>query len=729
MTVSHDSSWTVAPGVTHTELRVAAAGGAASIHVVEIDAGCRHVSVRACSPGGGAGRLDTVGSMLDELGGCGLRVVAGVNADFFNAAGVPAGLQISDGEIATSPAVTKVVAAVMAERTVRLQTSVSMHARVVDDRGDCLAVDAVNRPPTAPGAEELCLYTNRFAGCARLPGADAVVVASVGRRDWRLRAGRVTTAVVRSVGRASSAEVGRGTFVLVASGGKAHWLLSHLTVGRRVRLAVSFDKGLDRAQQAISGNGRRGCLLLRDGRIAPGLADDAAAIDGERHPRTLFALRKGRLCVVTADGRQAGHSDGMTIPECAELLLALGMDDAINVDGGGSTALHVRCPGDELPVLVNRPSDGFERPVANCIAVTCTAPRRGLAHLVVAGQSPLRILAGGSLALAVKGHDRFVNAVAVDQRRLSWEAHGEIGSMSGCVFTAGREGRSGRLCVSHGRVRGAVDVEVVDSISALVLEPARVMVEPGQRWAFLVEGRDRLGNSVHVAPELLEWGVEGRIGSVERGVLSASEGASNGAVVARMGVLRAEAAVQIGGKPSTVAGFDRLEDMDALAAWASAGSAAAELVSAPRPPRGGAFSLRLTYDFADEPGPATCGIRLFGLAGNTGREVEGAPRHLAVWVCRSSSVIGVRLVAVDAAGADRSLPLVERRESSEEGWQYLWGDVPEDTQFPVTVGGLTICERDTAGSRAGFVCFRDLRAHHVRRDDLAPWLLREIEGS
>src|SRR5690348_18071960 len=41
--------------------------------------------------------------------------------------------------------------------------------------------------------------------------------------------------------------------------------------------------------------------------------------------------------------------------------------DALNLDGGGSTAMAVRAPGDGLVSIANRPSDGTERPVANSL--------------------------------------------------------------------------------------------------------------------------------------------------------------------------------------------------------------------------------------------------------------------------------------------------------------------------------------------------------------------------
>jgi len=60
------------------------------------------------------------------------------------------------------------------------------------------------------------------------------------------------------------------------------------------------------------------------------------------------------------DGRQAGYSVGVTQAEESDLMAALGAWNAINFDGGGSTALAVQGT-DGNPDVLNRPSGGAER--------------------------------------------------------------------------------------------------------------------------------------------------------------------------------------------------------------------------------------------------------------------------------------------------------------------------------------------------------------------------------
>ena len=83
-----------------------------------------------------------------------------------------------------------------------------------------------------------------------------------------------------------------------------------------------------------------------------------------RHPRTAVGLdnETGVLWIAVVDGRQLPYSAGMSLPELTELFLALGVDEAINLDGGGSSAMSV------AGRIVNRPSDtAGERPVGNSL--------------------------------------------------------------------------------------------------------------------------------------------------------------------------------------------------------------------------------------------------------------------------------------------------------------------------------------------------------------------------
>jgi len=108
-------------------------------------------------------------------------------------------------------------------------------------------------------------------------------------------------------------------------------------------------------------------LLLENGeRVGDLGVVDRPSFAAARHPRTAlgFDPPKDRLWIVVVDGRQPGYSDGMTLPELASLFEALGVTEAVNLDGGGATVMVL----EGSPV--SRPSDAEgERAVVNALGV------------------------------------------------------------------------------------------------------------------------------------------------------------------------------------------------------------------------------------------------------------------------------------------------------------------------------------------------------------------------
>ena len=72
-----------------------------------------------------------------------------------------------------------------------------------------------------------------------------------------------------------------------------------------------------------------------------------------RHPRTFIGWDdKGMVYMVVVDGRFPGQADGMSIPELAKVARLLGLKDALNLDGGGSSTLWTDKTG-----IINYPFD------------------------------------------------------------------------------------------------------------------------------------------------------------------------------------------------------------------------------------------------------------------------------------------------------------------------------------------------------------------------------------
>ncbi|WP_329561229.1 phosphodiester glycosidase family protein [Kitasatospora sp. NBC_01266] len=221
---------------------------------------------------------------------------------------------------------------------------------------------------TCTNPNESVMLTPEFGAAPPAgPGEQAVIGAN----------GRVV-----SIGARDGAAVPAGDSVLQAIGTQASWLTGALKVGQQVTLHTRVTDEHDRPvtfgphDSVVNG----GPQLLDSGRESINPVADGVAHPGDpsyfygwgirRNPRTVIGRdRQGRVVLLEADGREPGYSQGLTLDEEAKALKSLGVVAAMNLDGGGSSAMYV------AGGLVSKPSDATgERPVGDAVVVVPAAP-------------------------------------------------------------------------------------------------------------------------------------------------------------------------------------------------------------------------------------------------------------------------------------------------------------------------------------------------------------------
>jgi hypothetical protein len=276
---------------------------------------------------------------------------AAVNAGFFLPTGEPAGLLKIGGEVVSEIASHRGAVALVPggfSRKPRLMFD-QVSASVVVDLGNGkgrreLPVDAVDTA-RAPGA--LVLFTPRFWTDTRTPcdGGSEFIFEGHPLSLTERRDAACTTAIPRDGA------------VLAAGPGVPAERLAGLTVGARVRARAVYrtlngtkPADWEAAPDIVGGVG----LLATAGRLVKDWGPEKAR-DGfttERHPRTVIGTAgDGRIWLITVDGRNKALSLGMSFAELQTLVTRVGLVDALNLDGGGSTTMVVK------GAVVNHPSD------------------------------------------------------------------------------------------------------------------------------------------------------------------------------------------------------------------------------------------------------------------------------------------------------------------------------------------------------------------------------------
>ncbi|MDQ1083118.1 MULTISPECIES: phosphodiester glycosidase family protein [Microbacterium] len=87
------------------------------------------------------------------------------------------------------------------------------------------------------------------------------------------------------------------------------------------------------------------------------------SIQGDQPRTAVGVIDDNHLVFVVVDGRQEGYSEGVTLPELADIMLSLGATTAYNLDGGGSSTMYFNGQ------VVNSPSNGGERGTSDILYV------------------------------------------------------------------------------------------------------------------------------------------------------------------------------------------------------------------------------------------------------------------------------------------------------------------------------------------------------------------------
>lgn len=397
----------------------------------------------------------------------GKHVIAGINGDFFNmSTGVPLGMTIKDGLLITSESMSNPAVGFYEDGTAIIgRTNLNIR---IESPYLTAPIGSIHLNKTVTKASGVMLYTRVFGNDntnkATIPTYNVLLTVD----SEELRFNDTVEATVESVSSATGPTfIPPGRLLLtIASetdypGNLAN--LYRLVPGDPVTITFSADPAWNDVVHAV-GAGEK--LVTAGVNVAPSNA--------EIHPRTALGVRNdGSVVFYTVDGRLSDHSKGVTLAQLANRMLELGCVEAVNLDGGGSTAIHSIYPGESSMTNVNKPSQGSLRNCANYILLVNTASPTGrLANIHLYPYS-LRMLAGAKQAFNVKATDDYYYPVeAPDITSLTFSASNGIGTFDeDNVFKAGNSAKTGEITAKLDKnTVTTVDVTVVakpDSISII----------------------------------------------------------------------------------------------------------------------------------------------------------------------------------------------------------------------------------------------------------------------
>ncbi|MEY1662543.1 phosphodiester glycosidase family protein [Isoalcanivorax beigongshangi] len=436
------------------------------------------------------------------------------------------------------------------------------------------------------------------------------------------------------------------------------------------------DPSWDEVQYALGAGFGRG-LMVRNGEIA----EDSDEGSGGVNSRTAFGIRAdGSYFFLVVDKPAGSLTDGITTRKMAQLMVAYGAQTAVNFDGGGSTTLVGRLPGERYTHLLNTPSDGSERVTATKWGLALNADAAQYGQDVAVYPREITLLADSVYRrFRGVGYDSqsWQGAGPVPEYGISDARLGGIDPRTG-AFKAGKDNAEGYVVVQVGEQKGAARVTVTRSVDSVSFAATSVTVDGGASLT-LQPTLTYQGKPVHYSLDALAFSVDQpelcRIDAATGVLTAANTQGQQCQVTARVGDAAAQLTVNIGVAPVVVADFEG--DVSAFKA-AGARHSSVTLEQVTDPVFKGQYSMKLSWT-ADPKQPGTFGAYLTDPSKTTA--LSGYPKYLGVNVYIPEELAGkvwwVRGTLVDADGKNITInynndgdPLPER------GWNFMKAEIP-----------------------------------------------------
>jgi hypothetical protein len=500
-----------------------------------------------------------------------------------------------------------------------------------------------------------------------------------------LNFGSTVTGVVtkiRNDGDSSKTKIPDNGFVLSANG-DTKAALKDIQNGENISLSVDIDAKW-KGSSFMLGSGP---MLVDNGKVSLSM-DPNSAKAKERAARTAVALDKTgqNAFFVTVDGRQPGYSNGMNLTEFAQYLVSLGAYRALNMDGGGSTAMGVRFPGDSVVKLANLPSDGFERSVATTLMAISTAPVGQAKYLNVHKSNNGVLLKGSSIHVLLDYvMDQYYNPLHSSEKDLKITNTSKLGTAKGNTFTANKAGK-GSLTLQYNKASASIPIEVVDKIASLKIASTNMLVRKGDTTKISVKGYDTKGRAIVMSPNLIKWSVTGKVGTVTKdGILNVSGTKGTGKITATYGKTKATVSVKIGPSQEVIETFDNTSNWTSSAIRATASSRSS---GKGEPVHNGKASLKFTYDFTT----STSGTSAAYINAKKGFVMTSRPNHIGMYVFGDGKCHWLRALLIDGKGKGHTVDFTKDKGLTWVGWNYVQASIPQDLPLPIQIKQLYLAE-------------------------------------
>ena len=591
----------------------------------------------------------TITAVANYVEGLGKEVIAAINGDFFDMKnGLPIGIVIKDGELISSNLGYYAVGFKADGSAVMGKPVTTM---TINGASGKVTVDCFNK---VRSLSSIFLLDTNFSKETRLTSAGTNIVLE------RLTDDPVTVNV-DIVKTSSSTPIAENQMVLTVSDSGPVGRLPDFKIGEQVTLTTSTTGGSwNDVLYALGGK-----ALLQNGTI------DTGDSPGGSNARSAVGIKADGTVVMYEVDKNNPYSLGMTPYQLAQEMQALGCVNAINLDGGGSSAMAIQLPGNADSTVVNTPSGGSLRPCANYIVLVNNTRSVGNAVNLHVYPANYYVLKGGSVNLALKATDK--NYYPVDlPSSVSYTVDNKMGTVTNSVFTAGTTAGTATINVSGGNATGSQKLFILESIDSIIVKSgtsaiSSLSLSAGEKVDLNASGSYK-NMAVAAGDKSFSWQVKGNVGTITaEGVFTASGIAGTGSVVVSYGGITKEIPVTV--SLGTALGDAVINDFESKVGFTATPNAALSLVSTNSLVHNGYKALQIVYDFTSSD---------YTSLDYTSTSIGNAS-YVSAWFLDDGAATKIYANFTNTVGAQMSVQLTAKATAS--GYKQISGAIPSGAVY------------------------------------------------
>lgn len=493
--------------------------------------------------------------------------------------------------------------------------------------------------------------------------------------------------------------------------------------------AATYEGMKDQLQEALGGN----AILVKNGQI-----DQTPQTGADKEPRTAVGIKAdGDVFFAVIDGRQDPYSDGISMPDLAQLMINLGAVQALNLDGGGSSTFTTRELGSDNLEVDNQPSDRAERSVANSWLIVSKAPSDHVFDSAYIAPYDQSFTPGSAISFTAKGRDKSMASATLPAAGLTWQlsdpSFGTI-DQNGKFLSNGKAGQFEVILNYQGNEVGKSNVEIAQPDEMYFTNTELTAAKNSEANLNLITKFQK--RNVHWNEHDIEFTIPEGMGNIdESGVLHTGDKTVSGSITASLKgtSLTSKIKVSVGKLPEVLFDFE-----NGLGGWKSSvvgrgEKASLGLSSFPEPVRFGNQALKVDFDLTN----AQTGTTLGAYAGpGSNISIPDNPSSIGMWLYGTPEAQGywLRMNIIDGNGKTQTINLTQEKPGVDwTGWKYIEAEIPATFTGPFKLSGtqtfrlMSTKSGITGPMTKGSLYIDNIRAVYGDKvDDLNPPVIQSV---